>query len=146
MEEINKRLNEIAEYYGLFTYAKFAAKTGLSHQTISNYLKGKQKPDVEKLSAIKQSFEEIDANWLLTGEGEMFKKVDEKDQPEGIGNQIAVKVKNEVQPIMAQMTADIIKQIKNMDIELSKLRAIQEELKRIQENTFKEVELIQRKP
>lgn len=72
MKNINDRLVKIAQHYGLASYAKFAEKAGLSHQTASNYLKGKQKPDVEKLSQIKQSFEGINANWLLTGKGDML--------------------------------------------------------------------------
>ena len=78
MNKINERLQQMAEYYGLKRYADFARKTGLSHQTASNYLKGKQKPDIEKLILIKQAFENINANWLLTGKGEMLG--DDKDK------------------------------------------------------------------
>jgi phage repressor protein C with HTH and peptisase S24 domain len=73
MKDINIRLREIAKYYGLVSYAKFAESTGLSHQTASNYLKGKQKPDIDKLSQIKQSFDEVNADWLLTGNEPMLK-------------------------------------------------------------------------
>jgi len=62
MESVNDRIWQIADYYGLRRYVDFAEKTGLSHQTVSNYLKGKQKSDVEKLAKIKQSFENINAH------------------------------------------------------------------------------------
>lgn len=73
MKTINDRIRTVAKYYGITSFAKFAKRTGLSHQTASNYLKGKQKPDIDKLSKIKQSFDDIDANWLLTGEGYMLR-------------------------------------------------------------------------
>lgn len=76
MSNINNRLNLIKEHYGINSYAEFAKHTGLSHQSSSNYLKGKQKPDIEKLAVIIQSFDEINAHWLLTGKGNMFIETD----------------------------------------------------------------------
>jgi len=73
MDSIMKRLNQIADYYGLTSYADFSKKTGLSFQTASNYLKGHRKPTIEKLSKINQSFNEINERWLLTGKGSMLK-------------------------------------------------------------------------
>lgn len=73
-ENISSRLKKIFEYKGFKKYSEFADFTGLSHQTASNYIKGKQKPDVEKLAIIQQSFEEINPVWLLTGTGDMLSK------------------------------------------------------------------------
>ena len=73
MNEVNQRISQIADYYNIKSYADFAQRTGLNHQTVSNYLKGKQKPDIDKLAQIKQSFEDINADWLLTGKGNMIK-------------------------------------------------------------------------
>ena len=74
MEGLTDRLNQIFKHYKMSKYSEFAEKTGLSHQVSSNYLKGKQKPDAKKLGMIVQSFDEINAEWLLTGNGEMLKK------------------------------------------------------------------------
>ena len=73
MDNLTGRLNEIARHYGLTKYSEFAKKTGFSHQTASNYLKGKQNPDAMKLSLIIKIFDKVDAHWLLTGDGQMFK-------------------------------------------------------------------------
>jgi len=73
MNEVNKRIKELFDSKGFKSYSKFAQATGLGHQTASNYIKGTQKPDVEKLSQIIQSFDDISAEWLLTGNGEMLK-------------------------------------------------------------------------
>jgi len=75
---ISKRIKQIFDYKGFSKYSEFAEATGLSHQVASNYIKGKQKPDPDKLAKIQQSFDEINAEWLLTGNGEMLKHV-EKD-------------------------------------------------------------------
>lgn len=49
-------------------------KTGLSEGRISNILKGKNEPGGKALSTILNSYPEINARWLLTGEGEMLNK------------------------------------------------------------------------
>ncbi len=86
MHNINERLKQIAEHYGLNRYADFAKKTGLKHQTVSNYLKGKQKPDVDRLAIIKQSFKDVNINWLLIGEGDMLLSNDNKDKTQDTSN------------------------------------------------------------
>ena len=70
MNCFNERIAQIADYFGVAKPSDFAKKTGFSHQVASNYLKGERTPTVEALMKIKQTFD-VDANWLLTGEGEM---------------------------------------------------------------------------
>lgn len=82
MNGINERILELYNYKRLNKYSEFAELTGLSHQTVSNYLKGKQKPDVDKLAIILQSFDDVNAEWLLTGKGEMLKS--NNDYPEDL--------------------------------------------------------------
>lgn len=74
---ITKRINEIVEHYGIKSYAEFSKKLDITHQSASNYLKGKQKPDVDNLSKILVSFPDVDARWLITGSGSMFNKIPE---------------------------------------------------------------------
>lgn len=72
MNEFSERLKQVFDYKGFTKYSEFAEKTGIGHQTVSNYLKGNRKPDAEQLKKIKQAFGDIDAEWLLTGEGNMI--------------------------------------------------------------------------
>jgi len=71
---ISERIKQIFDYKKFRRYSEFAESTGLSHQVASNYIKGKQKPDPDKLAQIQQSFDDIDAEWLLTGNGNMLKR------------------------------------------------------------------------
>lgn len=73
MNDVNKRILQVADYYGVSKPIDFAKKTGFSHQVSSNYLKGDRMPTVEALIKIKQVFD-LNSDWLLTGKGEMLKK------------------------------------------------------------------------
>lgn len=86
MNEFSERINQIAEHYGVKRPADLAKRTGLSHQTASNYLGGNRIPSVDSLKVIKQVFDKINGDWLLTGEGEMLKADQEpavESQPPG---------------------------------------------------------------
>jgi transcriptional regulator with XRE-family HTH domain len=73
MNEFNERIIQIADYYSVTRASDFSRKTGFSHQTASNYLKGSRIPTAESLKIIKQVFDLINAEWLLTGKGEMIR-------------------------------------------------------------------------
>lgn len=50
---------------------EFAQRVGLSKQTLSNYILGNTEPSQSKMAEWVKTFR-INANWLLTGEGEIF--------------------------------------------------------------------------
>ncbi|MBC6997413.1 helix-turn-helix transcriptional regulator [Cytophaga sp. FL35] len=72
------RVRMIYDFKGFQQYSQFSKVTGILEQTVSNYLKGKQKPDAEKMEIIIRAFPEIDERWFLTGQGEMLKSKDKK--------------------------------------------------------------------
>lgn len=72
------RVRMIYDFKGFQQYSQFAKVTGLLDQTASNYIKGKQKPDAEKMEIIITAFPEIDERWFLTGQGEMLKSKNKK--------------------------------------------------------------------
>lgn len=72
MEDIGDRLIKIAEYMGVSKASDFSKATGFSHQVSSNYLKKNRKPNAEAIVKIKQTFNNIDMNWFVTGNGNMF--------------------------------------------------------------------------
>jgi hypothetical protein len=75
MENINERIVLIINEFRL-KQKEFSEKIGAnSLGTLNNIIHGrKSKPSFELIEKICLSFEDIDANWLITGKGEMFKK------------------------------------------------------------------------
>lgn len=98
MEELAKRLNKICDHNKWTKYSQFADRVGISHQTASNYLKGKQKPDSIQLEKIIRSFENINARWLITGEGEMLLKSDKVHV--GLAEEVANILKEDLNVIL----------------------------------------------
>lgn len=72
MEELVKRINEVKDYYRLSGRA-LAIKVNLKYTTVNNYLNGTKAPSAEFLVALKSTFVDISGDWLLVGEGSMFK-------------------------------------------------------------------------
>lgn len=78
MNDFFSRFTQFTEYYGVNKASELSKKTGLQHQTVSNYLKGR-KPDADSLAIIQQTFENLDMCWLLTGKGQMLKSGDRNE-------------------------------------------------------------------
>lgn len=71
---INDRVSYLIELKADSNQKKFAEIIGFAPQVISNIIKGrKTKPSFDVLLAITSSFDDISSEWLLTGDGEMFK-------------------------------------------------------------------------
>ena len=62
------RLKKILAYYG-FSAAAFADKIGVQRSSISHLLSGRNKPSLEFVLKVVQSFPEVNLYWLLNGKG-----------------------------------------------------------------------------
>lgn len=72
--DIIDRLQEIIDYAGL-NVSSFAKKIGVVDQTIRGIVvQRRNKPGFDILAKILQTFTWIDAEWLITGKGEMIKQ------------------------------------------------------------------------
>lgn len=69
---ISKRLKILIDILGL-TLKDFSRQTGIPYQSLLNYLGGKREPNLENLQKIAIQTN-CNLNWLLTGEGEMFRR------------------------------------------------------------------------
>ena len=67
------RIKQVMEWTGL-SQQDFATKLGISPASLSSIYNGRTNPTNNHVQAIHRSFPEIDINWLLFGEGEMFGK------------------------------------------------------------------------
>lgn len=76
MEYINERISLIIKELGI-TQKAFSERIKLSSSgTLNNILHGrKSNPSFDLIEKICMSFDNVDANWLITGKGEMFKLV-----------------------------------------------------------------------
>lgn len=74
MEEgVNQRIKSIIEVYSL-NQKQFAETIGVAQTTISSFFIRGSKPSSDILEQIVLKFPQIDARWLLTGEGKMIKE------------------------------------------------------------------------
>lgn len=69
--ELGQRLRLVRQKAGDLSRDEFAQHLGLSSKTLANYERGDTQPDAQALAAYRR-FAEVDANWLITGDGEMF--------------------------------------------------------------------------
>ncbi len=61
------------DYLG-YTRYKFSQETGISEAVLLNIYKYKNKPSYDIIEKLLNKYIVIDANWLLTGKGEMLRK------------------------------------------------------------------------
>lgn len=69
---MKERLLRILAEYDLNS-SRLAEKMGIQRSGISHIMAGRNKPSYDFLVSIIELFPEINANWLLTGEGPMYK-------------------------------------------------------------------------
>ena len=67
---IHQRITRIRKHKGM-SQKEFSAIIGVSQSYLSEVESGKSKPSLELLSGIVNRFNDINADWLLTGRGEM---------------------------------------------------------------------------
>lgn len=72
MSSIGKRLREYLHIRKL-TQEEFSQLTGISKQTTNNIAQDKTAPSGDVLVKISKEYKDINLNWLISGEGEMFK-------------------------------------------------------------------------
>jgi len=73
------RLEKIIDYYGL-TASSFADKIGVQRSSLSHLLSGRNKPSLDFILKVIDTFSEVDLYWLLNGKGN-FPKEEKNDTP-----------------------------------------------------------------
>ena len=64
----SKRLQKILDFYGV-TARSFSEKIAFNRSTISHLLSGRNKPSLEFVMKVLQTYPEVDLYWLLYGKG-----------------------------------------------------------------------------
>lgn len=95
MEEgVNQRIKSIMEVYSL-NQKQFAETIGVAQTTISSFFIRGSKPSSDILEQIVLKFPQIDARWLLTGEGKMIKE-EENVQVVSVGSEELPYITNDI--------------------------------------------------
>ena len=66
--EFTNRLKKIMEYHQL-TASLFADKIGVQRSSISHILSGRNKPSLDFILKVTNTFSDVDIYWLLNGKG-----------------------------------------------------------------------------
>lgn len=66
------RIKSLISHLGLSTRA-FALNCGIRQNTLSNQLNGMRELSLSTVMAILSAYPEVSSNWLMRGEGDMFK-------------------------------------------------------------------------
>lgn len=67
-EEFSKRLQLIMEHYSLSASA-FAEQIGVQRSSVSHILSGRNKPSLDFVVKVVDTFQEVNLYWLLNGKG-----------------------------------------------------------------------------
>jgi len=59
---------------------QFADEIGIQRSSVSHVLSGRNKPSLDFMLKIKLRYPELNLDWLLLGDGEMFEKENEKTE------------------------------------------------------------------
>jgi transcriptional regulator with XRE-family HTH domain len=81
------QLNKLMEAEGL-SPAKFADEIGVQRSSISHILSGRNKPSYDFLIKILNRFKGINAEWLLTGKGNMIKGLEYANEEDSQKNNL----------------------------------------------------------
>ena len=68
IDDFVKRLEQLLEYYSLSASA-FADTVGIQRSGVSHLMSGRNKPSLDLVMKITESFPEVDLYWLLNGTG-----------------------------------------------------------------------------
>ena len=69
---ISERLRQVCEAKN-WKITDFAEQTGIAYRTMQGYIGGEREPNAEGMTGIAKA--EVNLNWLVSGEGEMFQTV-----------------------------------------------------------------------
>ncbi len=68
-EDVIQRIRTIISHYGL-SVSSFADKIGVQRSSISHLLNGRNKPSLDFVLKVIQTYPEVNLYWLLNGKGE----------------------------------------------------------------------------
>lgn len=108
---ISERLRLICEHKH-WKIKDFSELTGLPYRTMQGYIGGEREPNAEGMAAIAKAG--INLNWLVIGEGEMFKET----EPQAELNQTEIELLNQYRAMSNELQKAIEVSFKAINTEL----------------------------
>lgn len=81
IEEIIDRVKRLMEQNDI-NETELSKSIGIGQRTVNYYLKCERKPSLEFIIKVSSAFPNLNSQWLLTGEGEMFVTSEKKEEKE----------------------------------------------------------------
>ncbi|UII81910.1 helix-turn-helix transcriptional regulator [Flagellimonas sp. CMM7] len=79
-DKIIERIQTVIDHYGL-TISSFADKIGVQRSSISHLLKGRNRPSLDFVMKVVQTYPEVNLYWLLNGKGNFPNSLQNEDSP-----------------------------------------------------------------
>lgn len=109
-DDFVKRLETIFDYYGL-SASSFADKINVQRSSISHLLSGRNKPSLDFILKVMESFPEVELLWLLNGKGNFPKG--ENSNSEIMNSSPIQKIENEQDIGSSDLFSNTIASIEN---------------------------------
>jgi hypothetical protein len=120
---INTRIKMIIKTLG-FTVNGFAKTVGVSHPLLFNYTKERD-PSFDFLNKLLNQFPNIDAEWLITGKGEMCKGNYQHNEVHTNTGVVGIQGdNNEINNKVIGITKNFVELLKNKDEQINNLIGI----------------------
>lgn len=112
--EINKRIVVLMDYFG-YNKSTFAEFVDVSQPIITHITNGRNKPGMDIIQKLLIKIPDLNPNWLLIGEGDMFLKQEEK--------------KKKIKYLISAINSDLLEvkdKVKTLENNLQQLSALME--------------------
>lgn len=106
----SERLIRVITTEGL-TAKDFAARIDVGQGTISNIASGRNKPSLEVMQKVLQSFPRVNPSWLILGQGEMYLDGTENNEPLPAVGQGSVEFPFSEQPAQQPIIQKVIERV-----------------------------------
>ncbi len=111
--------------------SQFADEIGVQRSSVSHVLSGRNKPSLDFVTKIMMAYPDVNADWLLTGMGNMYSDESSPQLETGMpsGNQLSIEVEDEVSREAEK--SDLVKTLEKKKAGSKKLATGQKTIERI---------------
>jgi len=95
---MEKRIEQLIDALGI-TQTCFASDIGVNTATLSHIMSGRNKPSLELVLKILNKHKNINPDWLLTGNGEMYRSQQKEAGNSETKAPVHIECKNEPKPV-----------------------------------------------